>query len=107
MSLFSNGQRRSLIYPHQLPSLQVALTFSEGFKLVYTGDTRPTEDLRELGKAGGKQTDLLIHEATAEHAMIVDCTIKKHSTFVEAIEDGKKMDAKFTLLTHFSQVRSI
>ena len=90
-----------------LPSFQVALTFSEGFKLVYTGDTRPTEDLIELGKAGGKQTDLLIHEATAEHAMIVDCTIKKHSTFVEAIEDGKKMDAKFTLLTHFSQVRSI
>jgi len=84
-------------------SFQVALTFSEGFKLVYTGDTRPTEDLIELGKAGGKQTDLLIHEATAEHAMIVDCTIKKHSTFVEAIEDGKKMDAKFTLLTHFSQ----
>ena len=84
-------------------SFQLALTFNNDFKLVYTGDTRPTEDLIELGQSGGKATDLLIHEATAEHAMLADIQMKKHSTFTEAIEDGQKMGAGFTLLTHFSQ----
>ena len=32
-----------------------------------------------------------------------DAIVKKHSTFTEAIQEGKDMGAKFTLLTHFSQ----
>ena len=38
-----------------------------------------------------------------EHFMMYDALIKKHSTFTEAIEEGRSMKAKFTLLTHFSQ----
>ena len=38
-----------------------------------------------------------------EHFMIYDAMIKKHSTFTEAIEEGRAMEAGFTMLTHFSQ----
>lgn len=38
-----------------------------------------------------------------EHYMAYDAIIKKHSTFTEAIQSGRDMGAKFTLLTHFSQ----
>jgi ribonuclease Z len=35
--------------------------------------------------------------------MLEDCIAKRHSTFVEAAAEGRAMDAKFTMLTHFSQ----
>lgn len=35
--------------------------------------------------------------------MVEEARIKTHSTFSEAIEMGQKMNAAFTLLTHFSQ----
>ena len=71
--------------------------------MAYSGDTRPNPAFRDLGKLGGRGPDLLIHEATMEHFMMNDAVIKKHSTFTEAIEEGKKVEAKFTMLTHFSQ----
>jgi len=77
----------------------VTFKTEDGFKLTYSGDTRPIPKLVELGKG----SDLLIHEASMEHCMQKDAIIKKHSTFTEAIEVGKEMEAKFTLLTHFSQ----
>ena len=87
-------------------SFCVAFNFDYGkeeegreFKLVYTGDTRPTEQLVELAS----NADLLIHEATMEHYMLTDCITKKHSTFTEAAECAKNANAKYTILTHFSQ----
>lgn len=35
--------------------------------------------------------------------MLEDCIAKRHSTFVEAAAEGRAMNAKFTMLTHFSQ----
>jgi ribonuclease Z len=35
--------------------------------------------------------------------MLEDCISKRHSTFVEAAAEGRAMEAKFTMLTHFSQ----
>ena len=81
----------------------LSFTTKAGFKMAYSGDTRPNPAFRDLGKMGGRGPDLLIHEATMEHFMINDARIKKHSTMTEAIEEGEGMDAKFTLLTHFSQ----
>lgn len=37
-----------------------------------------------------------------EDELIDDAIKKKHSTISQAIEVGRKMEAKFTLLTHFS-----
>lgn len=79
------------------------MTTSKGFKLAYSGDTRPNPTFRDLALQDGRGPDLLIHEATMEHFMLYDARIKKHSTFTEAIEEGEGMQAKFTMLTHFSQ----
>ena len=87
---------RALHCPH---AFCMSLRTEAGYKLTYTGDTRPTSQLVTLGQ----DSDLLIHEATMEQGMLDDAIIKKHSTFTEAIQDGKDMRAKFTLLTHFSQ----
>ena len=81
----------------------LSFTTKAGFKLAYSGDTRPNPAFRELGMMGGRGPDLLIHEATMEHFMINDARIKKHSTMTEAVEEGEGMKAEFTLLTHFSQ----
>ena len=63
----------------------VAFRTKEGYKIAYSGDTRPCEKFREISRWGGPP-DLLIHEATMEHFMIYDAIIKKHTTFTEAIE---------------------
>lgn len=51
----------------------------------------------------GMDSDLLIHEATMEDELSGEALIKMHSTTSQAIDIGRKMKAKFTLLTHFSQ----
>lgn len=68
-------------------------------KITYSGDTLPSEDLVNLGR----NSDVLIHEATMEDDLAAEAKIKMHSTVSQAIEIGHKMNAKFTILTHFSQ----
>ncbi|KAJ9587573.1 hypothetical protein L9F63_019004, partial [Diploptera punctata] len=77
----------------------IALQHNDGWKLTYSGDTMPCDRLVELGK----DSDLLIHEATMEDDLQGEARSKLHSTTSQAIEVGKRMGAKFTLLTHFSQ----
>lgn len=69
------------------------------FKLTYSGDTKPCDSLVEIGA----NSSLLIHEATMEDELIDDALAKMHSTVSQAIDQGHKMNAKYTLLTHFSQ----
>jgi ribonuclease Z len=77
----------------------VAITGKEGWKITYSGDTMPCDFLVTLGQG----SDLLIHEATMEDELKEEAELKMHSTTSEAIDIGKKMNAKFILLTHFSQ----
>jgi len=90
---------RALHSPH---AFCLAIRTNAGYKLAYSGDTRPFQPFRDICAWGGAP-DLLIHEATVEHFRQMDAIIKKHSTFTEAIQEGHAMNAKFTLLTHFSQ----
>jgi ribonuclease Z len=69
------------------------------FKLVYSGDAMPSDFLIQPGK----DCDVLIHEATMEDELMEEAIIKRHSTTSQAIEMGEKMNAKYTILTHFSQ----
>lgn len=71
----------------------------EPYKITYSGDTVPCDELVRLGK----NSTLLIHEATMEDELLQQAQNKMHSTVSQAIEQGVKMNAKFTLLTHFSQ----
>lgn len=82
----------------------IALTMSEAsaskpFKLTYSGDSKPCDALVELGA----DSTLLIHEATMEDELVDDALAKQHSTVSQAIEQGHRMNAKYVLLTHFSQ----
>ncbi|XP_014248785.1 ribonuclease Z, mitochondrial [Cimex lectularius] len=77
----------------------ISLTHSDGWKLTYSGDTVPSDSLVELGK-GSK---VLIHEATMEDELEAEAKLKLHSTTSQAIEVGQKMEAEYTILTHFSQ----
>ena len=90
---------RAIHCPH---AFCLAMRTTAGYKLAYSGDTRPRQNFRDICVWGGGP-DLLIHEATMEHFMMNDAIIKKHSTFTEAIQEGQAMGAKFTMLTHFSQ----
>uniref|UniRef100_A0AAG5DWA4 Zinc phosphodiesterase ELAC protein 2 n=1 Tax=Anopheles atroparvus TaxID=41427 RepID=A0AAG5DWA4_ANOAO len=68
-------------------------------KVTYSGDTMPCESLIQLGR----DSTILIHEATMEDELAVEARLKMHSTLSQAIEQGRKMNARYTLLTHFSQ----
>lgn len=82
--------------PH---SFGVAFRLQSGAKLTYSGDTMPCDELVRIGK----NSTILIHEATMEDELIEQANIKMHSTVAQAIEQGRKMNAKYTILTHFSQ----
>ena len=69
-----------------------------GRKITYSGDTMPCESLIELGK----NSDVLIHEATFSQELSDIALEKKHSTSVDAANDAKKMGAKQLILTHIS-----
>ncbi|KAI9050107.1 hypothetical protein LZ554_006250 [Drepanopeziza brunnea f. sp. 'monogermtubi'] len=50
-----------------------------------------------------RDATLLIHEATFDDILLNDAIAKKHSTTSEALDIGRKMNARRILLTHFSQ----
>lgn len=70
-----------------------------GWKLVYSGDTRPSARLVELGHGA----TVLIHEATFSDCKADEALKKRHSTISEAIEVAQQMNAQRLILTHFSQ----
>lgn len=71
----------------------------EPIKVTYSGDTMPCADLVELGR----NSTVLIHEATMEDDLEEEARLKTHSTISQAIQQGREMQAKHTILTHFSQ----
>lgn len=84
---------------HCFGALAVALTFSSGLKVAYSGDCRPSEAFVQIGQGA----TLLIHESTFDDELQGDAIAKKHSTMSEAIDIGRRMGARRILLTHFSQ----
>ncbi|XP_010487479.1 PREDICTED: zinc phosphodiesterase ELAC protein 2-like isoform X2 [Camelina sativa] len=70
-----------------------------GWKMVYSGDTRPCPEMVEASKGA----TVLIHEATFEDALIEEAVAKNHSTTKEAIDVGSSAGVYRTVLTHFSQ----
>lgn len=69
------------------------------FKLTYSGDTKCSNDLVLFGQ----NSTLLIHEATYPDRFIKAAVKNRHCTISQAIEQSEQMNAKYTILTHFSQ----
>ncbi|KAG8052714.1 hypothetical protein GUJ93_ZPchr0001g29504 [Zizania palustris] len=70
-----------------------------GWKVVYSGDTRPCPALVDASRAA----TVLIHEATFEDGMKDEAIARNHSTTKEAIAVGTSAGAYRIILTHFSQ----
>ena len=84
---------------HCVGAMAVAVTFPDGFKFSYSGDCRPSHDFAIIGK----DSTVLVHEATFDDEMRSDAIAKKHSTISEALGVGASMGARRVILTHFSQ----
>ena len=69
-----------------------------GRKLVYSGDTRPSQKILELSKGA----DLLIHDGTFDDTLREKAIEVGHSTVVEAAHLAKKAEVKRLVLSHIS-----
>ena len=90
---------RAVPVAHCYHSYAVVLDGTCFGRLVYSGDCRPTQKLAQAGQGA----DVLIHEATFEDGMEAEAALKRHSTVGEALSIANQMQAKCTILTHFSQ----
>ncbi|XP_026725255.1 zinc phosphodiesterase ELAC protein 2 isoform X2 [Trichoplusia ni] len=97
-SLGVAGMKTCLV-AHCPNAFGVAIDVDDQHKITYSGDTLPCEELVKIGE----NSTLLIHEATMEDELADEARTKMHSTTTQAIEIGRQMNARYTLLTHFSQ----
>lgn len=77
----------------------ISLKHKSNWKITFSGDTRPISSLEEIGK----DSTLLIHEATFEDDLQSEAIDKFHSTTNEAIEVALRMNAQYLIMNHFSQ----
>jgi ribonuclease Z len=84
---------------HCMDAFGLVMSHKSGWKIVYSGDTRPCPRLVEEGKGA----TILIHEATFSDEMPEDAIKRSHCTTGEALRVGDEMSAGLVVLTHFSQ----
>ncbi|KAI9444283.1 hypothetical protein H4582DRAFT_1920585 [Lactarius indigo] len=83
---------------HRTRAFGLVVTHQDGWRLVFSGDTMPSEALVQAGQGA----TLLIHEATMGDDQEEMAHAKAHSTISQAIDVAKRMRAQNVLLTHFS-----
>ena len=89
---------------HVESSYGVTLFIDDAIKIVYSGDTRPCNNLVKEGK----DANLLIHDATfCDEFEVVDKVMKRHSFYSEAVKISKACNASLTVLTHFSNKNTL
>eukprot|EP00803_Ostreobium_quekettii_P004091 evm.model.scf_112.2 EVM.evm.TU.scf_112.2 scf_112:6839-12772(+) len=89
----------SFAVKHCANAFGAKLVSTSGWKVVFSGDSRPCNETVEAAK----DATLLIHEATFEDDLGDEAKAKKHSTTGEAVRVGAEAGAYRTILTHFSQ----
>jgi ribonuclease Z len=107
-NLFGFADIQAAKVSHCHGSMAVSITFPPSssdphgirpLKVSYSGDCRPSYQFAKVGR----DTTVLIHEATFDDELVGDAKAKKHSTTSEALGIGAQMDATAVVLTHFSQ----
>lgn len=83
---------------HCLEAHGIVLEFKNAFKVTYSGDARPCQQLAQLGV----NSDLFIHEATYSQDELQYAIQNNHTTIVEAVQLAMQANAKMCVLTHFS-----
>lgn len=98
INVLSNLHAQAVKVDHPGSAFGIVLN-CQGVKTTYSGDTMPCSALI----AAGRNSKLLIHEATLDDDMVEDAKMRKHSTTKQALSVAQEMNAEFVLLTHFSQ----
>ncbi|KAF8631971.1 hypothetical protein AX15_002105 [Amanita polypyramis BW_CC] len=83
---------------HRTRCYGTVIRHQDGWSIAFSADTLPVNTL----VWAGKDATLMIHEATMADGQEELALKKAHSTFGQAIEVGRKMNAEHILLTHFS-----
>jgi len=90
-------EKREAIYNGKKIKIEDVANLQKGLKVVYSGDTKPCENLVELAR----DADLLIHDATF---LEEDEDVQKyHSSVKDAAKIAKKANVKRLILTHISR----
>ncbi|KAL6062225.1 ribonuclease Z [Balamuthia mandrillaris] len=89
---------RAIRVHHSYPTYAAVLESLQGWKLVYSADTRPCPALIQAGK----NATMLIHEATFDEEMKDKAIADSHCTLSEAVTVAQEMEAEMTIFTHFS-----
>lgn len=97
-SLLQHGQKVKVPGGKTISPHQVVGASRPGRKIVYSGDTRPSDRLQRLAQ----NADLLIHEATLSDELLERAQEDGHSTPSQAAETAKKARVKRLVLTHVS-----
>lgn len=97
-SKLQQGSRVELPDKRTVKPEEVLGSSRPGRKIVYTGDTRPTENLVDFAK----NADLLVHETTFDDELFETAQEEGHSTPSGAAETAKKAKVKLLVLTHLS-----
>ncbi|XP_029456094.1 zinc phosphodiesterase ELAC protein 2 [Rhinatrema bivittatum] len=99
MKKYDFEQFQTCLVRHCRNAFACTMIHKSGWKIVFSGDTMPCDALIQMGK----DSTLLIHEATLEDGLEEEAIEKTHSTTSQAIDVGMRMNAKFIMLNHFSQ----
>lgn len=81
---------------HYVPAWGIAIEAPDGSRIVYTGDTGPSESMTEFAR----DADLLLVEATLGHASDDDLR-RGHLTADEAIDLARRAAVREALLVHY------
>ncbi|KFM76342.1 Zinc phosphodiesterase ELAC protein 2, partial [Stegodyphus mimosarum] len=90
---------QTVLVEHCSDAYGIVLEYGSKWKIVYSGDTAPCQKLINAGM----DCTLLIHEATIEDNLLYEANMKKHSTPQQVIDISEKMNAQYTIMTHFSK----
>ena len=82
-------------YKGKLVKLEKVANLKRGLKVVYSGDTKPCNNVLKLSK----EADLLIHDAT----FLEEEETKAHADVTQAAKIAKKARVKQLILTHISR----
>lgn len=89
----------SIVFNGRTVSLgEVARGVRKGRKIVYTGDTRPMESMKEFAR----DADVLIHDTTTDSSLEPDVNTYGHTSARQAAEIARDAGVKRLYLFHYS-----
>ena len=90
---------RTVLVEHIYDAHALVLRHIDGWSIAFSGDCKQSNDFIQAGQ----HVDVLIHEATFETGLEVYASQMRHCTMAQAVDVGRRMNAKYTILWHFSQ----